>query len=110
MDEEAPGNLSPNEPQSPDRGTERPFTRKPRFTSLRGVRREYGALYMDLMTGRVPQKVAATAGNLLGGIVEALEVEILERRLSELEGRIGMSDALRSQHGQRRIGEVVGHA
>lgn len=103
MAEQTPGNLSPTEPQISDRGGKRPFTRKPRFTSLRAVRREYGALYMDLMNGRVPQKVAATAGSLLSGIVEALGAEIVERRLSELEGRVGKSDAFREQRSQRRI-------
>ena len=79
--------VSPNEPEVADSGAECTFRRKPRFTTLRGVRREYAALYVDLMNGRVTQKVAATAGNLLGGIVKALEVEVLEVRLNELEQR-----------------------
>jgi hypothetical protein len=93
MNESTPDNLSPNEREAVESGAERPFNRKPRFTSLRGVRREYGALYLDLMNGRVSQKVAATAGNLLNGIVKALEVELLERRLADLEERIGVGDA-----------------
>jgi hypothetical protein len=88
MPDLTPGNLSPNEAQATDSGDERPFKRKPRFTSLRGVRREYGALYLDLMNGRISQKVAGTAGNLLSGIVRALEVELLEDRLATLEKQL----------------------
>jgi hypothetical protein len=87
MTEPLPTNQSPNEPEAVDSGTERLFKRKPRFTSLRGVRREYGALYLDLMNGRVSQKVAATAGNLLAGLVRVVEVEALEARLGALEKR-----------------------
>ena len=107
MTDSAPQNLSPKSPEVPDSGEETPFTRKPRFTSLRGVRREYGALYLDLMNGRVSQKVAGTAGNLLAGIVKALEVELLEDRLAVLEDRIGVSDSLRVRNAPRG---VVGHA
>ncbi|MGB6487550.1 MAG: hypothetical protein WBE91_11755 [Steroidobacteraceae bacterium] len=110
MSDSAPENLSPNEPEAPDCGGETLFKRKPRFTSLRGVRREYGALYMDLMNGRVSQKVAGTAGTLLSGIVKALEVELLEARLATLEERVGVSGALRTQLGQNSPRGVVGHA
>lgn len=81
--------MSPNDAQVPEPRPGMVFTRKPRFTTLRGVRREFAALYVDLLNGRVPQKVAGTAGNLLSGIVRALEVEVLERRLSDLEDRAG---------------------
>lgn len=107
MSDLIPENLSPKPSEAPDCGSETPFKRKPRFTSLRGVRREYGALYMDLMNGRVSQKVAGTAGNLLSGIVKALEVELLEGRLEALEERVGTGDALRVRHAARG---VVGHA
>jgi hypothetical protein len=107
MSDSTPENLSPKRAEAPDSGEENPFKRKPRFTSLRGVRREYGALYLDLMNGRVSQKVAGTAGTLLNGIVKALEVELLEDRMAALEGRIGMSDGLRTRNAPRG---VVGHA
>ena len=110
MPDLTPGNLSPNETQTDDSGNETPFKRKPRFTSLRGVRREYGALYLDLMNGRVSQKVAGTAGTLLSGIVKALEVELLEERLAALEDRIGVSDQLRARNGRGAPRGVVGHA
>ena len=97
MADSAPGNVSPNETQATDSGDERLFNRKPRFTSLRGVRREYGALYLDLMNGRISQKVAGTAGNLLSGIVRALEVELLEGRLAVLEKQFGVDEAQRSR-------------
>lgn len=101
-----PGNLSSNGSQTADSGDERPFKRKPRFTTLRGVRREYGALYLDLMNGRVSQKVAGTAGTLLSGIVKALEVELLEDRLTALEKRVGVEDIQRP----RNTRGMVGHA
>jgi hypothetical protein len=91
MSESNPGNVSPNEPETADSAAKLPFNRKPRFTTLRGVRREFAALYLDLLNGRVPQKVAGTAGNVLNGIVKALEVEILESRLAELEERVGIA-------------------
>jgi hypothetical protein len=83
-------NLSPNSAQEADSGAEMTFKRKPRFTTLRGVRREMGALYLDLLNGRVPQKIAGTAGNILSGIAKALEAETLEARLRELEDRAGI--------------------
>lgn len=98
MPDSAPGKLSPNETQATDSGDETSFKRKPRFTSLRGVRREYGALYLDLMNGRISQKVAGTAGNLLSGIVRALEVELLEGRLAALEKQLGTDDVQRSRN------------
>ena len=107
MSDLTPENLLPKPSEAPDCGGETAFKRKPRFTSLRGVRREYGALYMDLMNGRVSQKVAGTAGNLLSGIVRALEVELLEGRLEALEARVGTGDALRTRGAPRG---VVGHA
>jgi hypothetical protein len=97
-----PGNLSPNESQTADSGDERPFKRKPRFTTLRGVRREFGALYLDLMNGRVAQKVAGTAGTLLSGIVKALEVELLETRVGQLEQRAELIAAERGKSGVPR--------
>ena len=105
-----PDKMPRNEPQDADSGNERPFKRKPRFTTLRGVRREYGALYLDLMNGRVSQKVAGTAGTLLSGIVKALEVELLEERLAALEERVGGNDALRARSGRGAHRGVVGHA
>lgn len=96
--------LSPNHGQLPDGALESVFRRKPRFTSLRGVRREFGALYLDLMNGRVSQKVAGTAGSLLTGIVRALEVEVIERRLEELEDRAASIPAAAKPQ------RLVGHA
>ena len=110
MPDLTPVNLPPNESQTDDSDGEKPFKRKPRFTTLRGVRREYGALYLDLMNGRVSQKVAGTAGTLLSGIVKALEVELLEDRLAALEERIGANDALRGRRGRGAPPGVVGHA
>ena len=110
MNDPTPANLSPNGPEAVDCSGETAFKRKPRFTSLRGVRREYGALYMDLMNGRVSQKVAGTAGTLLSGIVKALEVELLEQRLAELEKRVGTNGALRQQSGKNSSRGIVGHA
>lgn len=107
MSDSTPEGPSPNEREAVVRARETLFKRKPRFTSLRGVRREYGALYMDLMNGRVSQKVAGTAGNLLLGIVRALEVELLEGRLAALEKRVGTGDALRARNAPRGM---VGHA
>jgi hypothetical protein len=109
MTHSSAGNLFPNEREGTEFSNEAVFRRKPRFTSLRGVRREMGALYLDLLNGRVSQKVAGTAGNLLNGIVRALEVEILERRLADLEERVGGSAALRSAARPSSRG-VVGHA
>jgi hypothetical protein len=108
MDELTPRKLSSNELERADSSGEGPFRRKPRFTSLRGVRREYGALYLDLLNGRVAQKVAGTAGTLLNGIVKALEVEILEARLAELELRARITPAMRSE--RMRLPRIVGHA
>jgi hypothetical protein len=110
MPDLTPENLSRNEPQDADSEDETLFKRKPRFTTLRGVRREYGALYLDLMNGRVSQKVAGTAGTLLTGIVRALEVELLEDRLAALEDRIGVNDAMRDRRGRGAPRGVVGHA
>ena len=89
MTEDA-ANLQRESPQGPDAPPEITYRRKPRFTTLRGVRREFGALYLDLLNGRVQQKTAGTAGSLLNGIVKALEVELLERRLVALEERAGI--------------------
>ena len=102
MPDRTPGNLSPNESQAADSGDERPFKRKPRFTTLRGVRREFGALYLDLMNGRVAQKVAGTAGVLLSGIVKALEVELLETRVGQLEQRAALIAEERGKSGVSR--------
>jgi hypothetical protein len=102
------GNLPPNESEVAEFGNETSFKRKPRFTSLRGVRREMGALYMDLMHGRVSQKVAGTANGILCGIAKTLEAETLERRLADLEQRVGVSDSPRASRGLTR--GVVGHA
>jgi hypothetical protein len=67
-----------------------------------------GALYIDLMHGRVSQKVAGTANSILCGIAKTLEAEILERRLTDLEQRMGVSDAVRASRSSPR--GVVGHA
>ena len=71
------------------------------------MRREFGSLYLDLMNGRVAQKVAGTAGGLLTGIVRALEVELLEDRLAALEDRVGTGGMLRTRNAPRGM---VGHA
>lgn len=109
MPDPTPENVSPNQPEAADCPSKTPFKRKPRFTTLRGVRREYGALYMDLMNGRVSQKVAGTAGNLLSGIVKALEVELLETRLTDLEDRVRDGEGLQGQRAHSSRG-FVGHA
>jgi hypothetical protein len=79
------------------------FCRKPRLTTLRGVRREFGALYLDLLHGRVPQKTAGTAAGLLTGIVRALEAELLEARLEALEERAGIRGPRRTNISMPRL-------
>jgi hypothetical protein len=108
MSDSTVGNSSPNEPEAAESGNETAFKRKPRFTSLRGVRREMGALYLDLMHGRVSQKVAGTANGILCGIAKTLEAEVFERRLADLEQRVGVSDAVRASRGSHQ--GVHGHA
>ena len=79
--------LSPNGAQAADSGSEFAFRRKPRLTSVRGVRREMASLYVDLLHGRVSQKVAGTANGILCGIARTLESQQLEERIDALEKR-----------------------
>jgi hypothetical protein len=104
--ESTPENLSPNSAEASDGAKETSFRRKPRFTTLRGCRRELGSLYLDLMNGRVDRKVAGTAGNLINGIVRALEVELLEARVSEVEKRMGISEDELRQRNRRHGGSL----
>jgi hypothetical protein len=49
------------------------------------------SLYLDLLHGRVSQKVAGTANGILCGIARTLESQQLEERIDALEKR---ADAL----------------
>jgi hypothetical protein len=53
-----------------------------------------GALYLDLMHGRLLQKTAGAANGILCGIAKTLEAELLERRLADLDERVGGRRAL----------------
>jgi hypothetical protein len=82
-----------------------PLTRRPRLTTLRGVRRELSVLYTELRTGVVNAGVAGRAAFILNSITKVLEVELLERRIDALERR---ADSLPGQHS--RQASWAGHA
>lgn len=103
---DGPRNPSPKVAQVAVGAPKPAFKRKPRFTTLRGCRRELGSLYLDLMNGRVDRKVAGTAGNLINGIVRALEVELLEARVSEVEKRMGISENELRQRNRQHGGSL----
>lgn len=87
MTDSTPSEVSPKCGQATDSGSETGFRRKPRLTSVRGVRREMAALYLDLLHGRVSQKVAGSANGILLGIARTLESQELEERIDALEKR-----------------------
>lgn len=72
-----------------------------RLNSLHSVRRELARLYVDLRHERVSAKIAGTGAYILTAITKAMEVELLEGRLEELEQRAGLLDRPRPR--------MVGH-
>jgi hypothetical protein len=59
-----------------------------RLDSPVSVRRELARLYTELRNGRVDPKVANSGGFLLGQITKALELEMIDERLSTLESQV----------------------
>ena len=74
-----------------------PILRIGRLNSLHSVRRELARLYVDLRNERVTPKIAGTGAYILTAITKAMEVEILESRLEELEQRAGVLDRPRER-------------
>lgn len=72
-----------------------PPVRIGRLNSIRSVRRELARLYVDLRHGKVEPRTAGTGTYVLNGIVKALEVELFEVRLGELEQKAGIAGAPR---------------
>lgn len=64
-----------------------PVVRVGRLNRLSKVRRELARLYADLRNGRVSPRVAGSGAYILTAITKTLEVEVIERRIAELEER-----------------------
>ena len=65
-----------------------PRARRFRLTSARAVRRELAGLYAELRNGQVTEDHARAAGFLLRSLLEALRIDEVEARISELEEEI----------------------
>ena len=74
-----------DETQEPDDPT--PGPRIGRLNTLSGVRRELANLYRALRAGEVAPRVAGSGAYILTAITKSLEVELLEKRVAELEER-----------------------
>lgn len=68
--------------------TPTPGVRPAHLRTLRGVRREFSRLYCDARNGLVAPAIAAKLAYVLSLTQKAVEAEVIEQRLDEIEEQL----------------------